>query len=186
MRIDTDQLAAHLNRGLSPLYTLYGETLPPEASIDQLPGYAGSRPVRVGNAANMQVQLDVFGPVVQLIFDLVHKRVASGRANPLTDSDWNLVSEMVFAVESRWVEPDHGIWEMRGNPRHHVYSKVMCRAALDRAIAMADLLHVADRVDGWKRQREEIWNIIARARPGVRKRALSRNTSGPPPWMPPT
>ena len=102
---------------LHPLYALSGVILGPEAVIDSLPGYAGSRPVRVGNAANAQVQLDVFGPVVALISDLVHKRVAERSADALTDADWNLVSEMVFAVESRWAEPDHGIWEIRGNPR---------------------------------------------------------------------
>ena len=123
---------------LHPLYALSGAVLGPEAVIDSLPGYAGSRPVRVGNAANAQVQLDVFGPVVQLIADLCHRRVASGASEPLTDADWNLVCEMVFAVESRWVEPDHGIWEIRGNPRHHVYSKVMCWLTVDRALKLAD------------------------------------------------
>ena len=122
---------------LHPLYALSGAILGPEAVIDSLPGYAGSRPVRVGNAANVQVQLDVFGPVVQLICDLSHRRVADGVAAALTDADWNLVSEMVFAVESRWVEPDHGIWEIRGNPRHHVYSKVMCWLTVDRALKLA-------------------------------------------------
>jgi trehalose 6-phosphate phosphatase len=122
---------------LHPLYALSGAILGPEAVIDSLPGYAGSRPVRVGNAANVQVQLDVFGPVVQLISDLCHRRVATGVADALTDADWNLVSEMVFAVESRWVEPDNGIWEIRGNPRHHVYSKVMCWLTVDRALKLA-------------------------------------------------
>jgi trehalose 6-phosphate phosphatase len=64
--------------------------------------------------------------VVQLISDLCTDGWPNGVADALTDADWNLVSEMVFAVESRWVEPDHGIWEIRGTPRHHVYSKVMC------------------------------------------------------------
>jgi trehalose 6-phosphate phosphatase len=118
---------------LHPLYALSGAILGPEAVIDSLPGYAGSRPVRVGNAANVQVQLDAFGPVVQVISDLCRRRVANGVTNALTAADWNLVSEMVFAVESRWVEPDHGIWEIRGNPRHHVYSKVMCWLTVDRA-----------------------------------------------------
>jgi trehalose 6-phosphate phosphatase len=122
---------------LHPLYALSGAILGPEAVIDSLPGYAGSRPVRVGNAANAQVQLDVFGPVVQLISDLCHRRVANGVTNPLTDADWSLVSEMVFAVESRWVEPDNGIWEIRGTPRHHVYSKVMCWLTVDRALKLA-------------------------------------------------
>ena len=123
---------------LHPLYTLNGWPLPPEAVIDSLPGYAGSRPVRVGNAAAAQVQLDVFGPVVQLISDVAHSRKRRGVAQPLTDADWNLVSDMVFAVASRWVEPDHGIWEIRGTPRHHVYSKVMCWVTVDRALKLAD------------------------------------------------
>jgi trehalose 6-phosphate phosphatase len=123
---------------LHPLYSLKGWVLPPEAVIDSLPGYAGSRPVRVGNAATAQVQLDVFGPVVQLISDLAHSRKRRGVAKPLTDPDWNLVSEMVLAVESRWIEPDHGIWEIRGNPRHHVYSKVMCWLTVDRALSLAE------------------------------------------------
>ncbi|WP_039794745.1 trehalose-phosphatase [Nocardia araoensis] len=125
---------------LHPLYTLYGETLPPEASIDQLPGYAGSRPVRVGNAANMQVQLDVFGPIVDLIATLAHARELRGVTDPadvLPDADWELVCAMVSAVQRRWQEPDHGIWEIRGNPRHHVYSKVMGWLTVDRALTLA-------------------------------------------------
>ncbi|MBF6085086.1 trehalose-phosphatase [Nocardia cyriacigeorgica] len=125
---------------LHPLYTLYGETLPPEAVIDQLPGYAGSRPVRVGNAANMQVQLDVFGPIVDLIATLAHARETQGVGDPrmaLPDQDWELVHAMVSAVQRRWHEPDHGIWEIRGNPRHHVYSKVMGWLTIDRALTLA-------------------------------------------------
>ncbi|MFI5780052.1 trehalose-phosphatase [Nocardia sp. NPDC051570] len=125
---------------LHPLYTLYGETLPPEAVIDSLPGYAGSRPVRVGNAANMQVQLDVFGPIVDLIAVLADARERKGITDPakaLPDQDWELVHAMVSAVQRRWREPDHGIWEIRGNPRHHVYSKVMGWLTVDRAVKLA-------------------------------------------------
>ncbi|WP_328856851.1 trehalose-phosphatase [Williamsia herbipolensis] len=123
---------------LHPLYTLAGGGLPPEAIIDSLPGYAGSRPVRVGNAANQQVQLDVFGPIVELIGHLADARAATGDATPLTDADWDLVANMVWAVERRWFEPDHGIWEIRGNPRHHVYSKVMCWMTVDRALKIGE------------------------------------------------
>ncbi|WP_446224079.1 trehalose-phosphatase [Nocardia sp. IBHARD005] len=126
---------------LHPLYTIYGETLPPEAVIDALPGYAGSRPVRVGNAANMQVQLDVFGPIVDLITSMSHERERQGITSPakaLPDADWELVRAMVSAVQRRWTEPDHGIWEIRGNPRHHVYSKVMGWLTIDRALTLAE------------------------------------------------
>nr|WP_223208152.1 trehalose-phosphatase [Actinopolyspora erythraea] len=116
---------------LHPLYSLAGGTLGPEAVIDTLPGYAGSRPVRVGNLADQQVQLDVFGPVVELATDLA---MAHGK---LRDADWELVKGMAEAVERRWFEPDHGIWEERDVPRHHVYSKVMCWVTIDRAIKLA-------------------------------------------------
>ncbi len=122
---------------LHPLYTIHGTNLPAEAVIDSLPGYGGSRPVRVGNAANSQVQLDVFGPIVELIAQLAQARKKEGVAEPLTDRDWELVLAMVSAVQRRWSEPDNGIWEIRGNPRHHVYSKVMCWVTVDRALTLA-------------------------------------------------
>ncbi|QUG99831.1 trehalose-phosphatase [Saccharopolyspora erythraea] len=116
---------------LHPLYTLAGTGLGPEAVIDSLPGYAGSRPVRVGNLADQQVQLDVFGPVVELVSHLAE---TTGR---IRDADWELVKAMAEAVSHRWFEPDHGIWEERDVPRHHVYSKVMCWVTLDRALKLA-------------------------------------------------
>ena len=116
---------------LHPVYAMDGSSLGPEAVIDVLPGYAGSRPVRIGNLADQQVQLDVFGPVVELIEDLAIRR---GR---LCDADWTLVRAMCDAVARRWQEPDHGIWEERLIPRHHVHSKVMCWVAVDRAIRLA-------------------------------------------------
>jgi trehalose-phosphatase len=116
---------------LRPLYSISGTLLGSEAVIDTLPGYAGSRPVRVGNVATQQVQLDVFGPVVELVADLAEHR------GKLTDDDWHLVVSMTEAVATRWAEPDHGIWEERGRPRHHVYSKVMCWATIDLALSLA-------------------------------------------------
>ncbi|GAB3461109.1 trehalose-phosphatase [Actinophytocola sediminis] len=117
---------------LHPLYTIAGTTLPAEAVIDTLPGYAGSRPVRVGNLANQQVQLDVFGPVVDLVAALSEAR------GKVTDDDWRMVCAMAEAVARRWHEPDHGIWEERHRPRHHVYSKVMCWLTIDRAVKLAE------------------------------------------------
>ncbi|MGW6379472.1 trehalose-phosphatase [Rhodococcus sp. NPDC055112] len=140
---------------LHPLYTIYGANLPPEAVLDSLPGYSGSRPVRVGNAANSQVQLDVFGPIVDLISHLAEAREKAGPTDVLTDADWNLVQAMVSAVERRWDEPDNGIWEIRGNPRHHVYSKVMCWVTVDRALTLAERFGRQSR-PGWTALRAEI------------------------------
>jgi trehalose 6-phosphate phosphatase len=116
---------------LHPLYTIAGTVLGPEATLEGLPGYAASRPVRVGNLANQQVQLDVFGPVADLVTDLAE---ANGE---LRDTDWDVVVAMATAVQRRWHEPDHGIWEERTRPRHQVYSKVMCWVTIDRLVSLA-------------------------------------------------
>ncbi len=134
---------------LAPLYNVTGRHLPPEAEITELPGYGGSRPVRVGNAADSQVQLDIFGPIV----DLVHTLLIRGEA--LSAEHWRLVESMVLAVSRRWTEPDHGIWEIRKPPRHHVYSKVMCWQSVDRAISIAE--QFLDREPAtWVELRDEI------------------------------
>jgi trehalose-phosphatase len=118
---------------LHPLYTLAGSVIGAEAVIESLPGYAGSRPVRVGNLANHQVQLDVFGPVVELV-----KTLAEARGE-LRDEDWQMVRAMAEAVTRRWSEPDHGIWEERHVPRHRVYSRVMCWVTIDRAVTLGEV-----------------------------------------------
>lgn len=134
---------------LSPLYTVNGQSLPPEATIEELSGYAGSRPVRVGNAADHQVQLDVFGPVLQLIHQL-------GEVDaPLSAKHWRLVEDLVSAVDQRWVEPDQGIWEVRSAPRHHTNSKVMCWVTVDRAISIAADVFGRDRPE-WLVLRDQI------------------------------
>ncbi len=134
---------------LHPLYLVTGRHLPPEAEIAELAGYAGSRPVRVGNAAERQVQLDVFGPVVDLIWLL------ASEGAPLSSQHWQLVQAMVRAVEQRWEEPDHGIWEIRRSPRHHVYSKVMCWVTVDRALRVAGEF-VDDDHEAWEALRDRI------------------------------
>jgi trehalose-phosphatase len=135
---------------LHPLYTIEGYTLGPEAVIDSMPGYAGSRPVRVGNAANRQLQLDVFGPVADLVL-----AVADRRGNGLTDFEREVTLAMVDAVQRRWFEPDHGIWEQRQPPRHHVYSKVMCWQTVDRAIQLGER-HGLPVDREWHKLRDEI------------------------------
>ncbi|MFE4836530.1 trehalase-like domain-containing protein [Arthrobacter sp. NPDC056691] len=116
---------------LHPLYSVTGAPLSTEAIIESLPGYAGSRPVRIGNAADHQVQLDVFGPIAELIHGL------SECQGSLADGHWELLVQMASAVLARWHEADHGIWEARRAPRHHVYTKVMCWVTLDRALRTA-------------------------------------------------
>jgi trehalose 6-phosphate phosphatase len=134
---------------LRPVYTVTGRELSPEATLPHLSGYAGSRPVRVGNAAEHQIQLDVFGPVVEL----VHHLALVGA--PILEHHWGLVEAMVEAVDKRWTEPDHGIWEIRQAPRHHVYSKVMGWVAVDRALKTAEIVGHAPGAD-WEQLRDTI------------------------------
>ena len=119
---------------LCPVYTVTGGHLGAEGEIAELAGYRGSRPVRVGNAAAQQVQLDVFGPIVDLVALLAEQGAA------LSSEHWRMVDAIVGAVEQRWHEPDHGIWEVRRSRRHHVHSKVMCWQMVDRALAVARYL----------------------------------------------
>lgn len=115
---------------LRPIYTVDGRDLGPEAEISGMAGYGGSRPVRVGNAASLQVQLDVFGPITDLIALLAE------HGAPISPDHWRMTRAMVEAVEARWREPDHGIWEIRGEREHHVHSKVMCFHTVNRALVV--------------------------------------------------
>ncbi|MFT6564131.1 MAG: trehalose-phosphatase [Actinomycetes bacterium] len=116
-----------------PLYSLEGYILGPEAVVDTLPGYAGSRPVRIGNAAQGQVQLDVFGPICEMVATTAKER------GKVTGLDLLTVRSCVEAVSRRWREADHGIWEIRDVPRFHLHSRVMCWMAIDQAIKVVEL-----------------------------------------------
>jgi len=117
---------------LAPVYNVTGRHLPPEAQINTLPGYGGSRPVRVGHAAEGQIQLDMFGPLVNLVCQLLE----SGA--PVTAAHWHMVESMVAVVSRRWQQPDKGIWQTRLDARHNLHTKVMCWVAVDRAIKLSD------------------------------------------------
>ncbi len=119
---------------LRPLYPLSGDEFLPEAVIPTLQGYRGSRPVRIGNLAERQLQLDMYGPIVELVASLVERGIA------ISDSHWDLVHSLASLVAQRWQEQDNGIWEQRRQPRHYVHSKVMCWVALDRAIVIGTTL----------------------------------------------
>ncbi len=134
---------------LMPLYTVTGHEVGAEAEIGQLAGYAGSRPVRVGNAARGQVQLDVFGPIAELIWQLLLAEA------PISSEHWRLVDATVRAVEARWHEPDHGIWEIRKPRRHHVHSKVMCWLTVDRGIRISERFLDRPRPE-WEALRDQI------------------------------
>jgi trehalose 6-phosphate phosphatase len=119
---------------IRPVYTVTGGHVGTEADVAELAGYRGSRPVRVGNAAAHQIQLDVLGPIAELLALLAQHGAA------LSFEHWRLVEAMVNAVAARWQEADHGIWEVRRARQHHVHSKVMCWQTVDRALQVAAYL----------------------------------------------
>jgi GH15 family glucan-1,4-alpha-glucosidase len=131
------------------LYGAAGERRLSEYEVDWLPGYRGASPVRVGNAASGQFQLDVFGEVM----DTLH--VARQVGIPENDSAWALQQALVAELEQVWQQPDDGIWEVRGPRRHFVHSKVMAWVAVDRAVKAAEAGQPGDG-DRWRALRDEI------------------------------
>nr|WP_256467778.1 MULTISPECIES: glycoside hydrolase family 15 protein [unclassified Bradyrhizobium] len=120
------------------MYRVDGSRRLEEWTASWLPGYRGARPVRIGNAAAAQRQLDVYGELL----DAVAAAAKAGIAP--TDREGNLVAAVIAHVERVWNEPDHGLWESRGNPQHYTYSKVSAWAAVDRFVRRGDLYQSAD------------------------------------------
>jgi GH15 family glucan-1,4-alpha-glucosidase len=151
-----DAAASQLHRGvdLQIMFGIGGERDLTERELPHLSGWRRSRPVRVGNGAWNQRQVDVYGELLGAAQRLVEQL---GELDPITRRF------LVAAAETaavRWKEKDQGIWEIRGEPRDFLYSKLMCWVALDRAIALAEPLGAKDRVEGWTAAREEIRTAI--------------------------
>jgi len=121
---------------LQMLYDVFGESHVPEKTLDHLEGYRGSRPVRIGNDAHSQFQLDVYGEVLGAVEE------ATSRGEALDRDVEKLLRRLVDIVCKRWQEPDAGIWEKRGGPRQHVHGKVMAWSALDSAQRIAKRCHI--------------------------------------------
>jgi GH15 family glucan-1,4-alpha-glucosidase len=138
------------------LYGAAGERLLPEWELKWLPGHADSRPVRVGNAAFSQFQLDVYGEVM----DALHSARRHGLAGD--ENAWLVQRELVTYVESAWKQPDEGIWEVRGPRRHFTHSKVMAWVALDRAVKAVERFGLEGPVDRWRQVRAAIHADVCR------------------------
>jgi GH15 family glucan-1,4-alpha-glucosidase len=140
--------AGHAN-DLQILFGVGGERRLLEQQLE-LAGYHGSRPVRVGNEAAGQLQLDAFGELLDLAWRW-HLRGTSP-----DDDEWRFFAELVDAAAERWREADHGIWEWRGQPRHFVHSKACCWTAVDRGLRLAEECMRKAPLRRWKKAREEI------------------------------
>jgi len=132
------------------MYGLAGERLLHEFEIPWLPGYEGSKPVRVGNAAFEQLQLDVYGEVL----DAMHQARRAGLAPE--ETGWRLERAMASYLETGWRKPDEGIWEVRGPRRHFTHSKVMAWVGLDRAIKAVEVFGLEGPIDRWRAVRDAV------------------------------
>lgn len=136
------------------MFRLDGSRDLPEQELSHLEGYRKSRPVRIGNAAAGQTQLDIFGEVL----DAAHL-CFEGMRDPHPRL-WSVLSLLADRAAARWQEPDQGIWEVRTGPRHFLYSKLLCWVALDRAVRLAEEDRLAGDVDTWRRTRDEIREAV--------------------------
>ncbi len=135
---------------LQLMYGVGGSHRTPEINLEELAGYRDSKPVRIGNHAAEQLQLDMYGYLLELEW-LWHQRGEEPEA-----SYWSFMVEVVDCVCSQWHKPDAGIWEVRSAPRHFVHSKVMCWVALDRGLRLAESLGREVDTERWSRVRDEI------------------------------
>ena len=139
---------------LQIMYGIGGERRLTEWEVPWLPGYENSAPVRIGNAAHTQLQLDVFGEIMD-----VHHQARRGGLTT-NESGWDAQIAFLSHLDKVWKEPDQGIWEMRGPAQHFTYSKVMAWVAYDRAIKSAETFGLPGPVDEWRKTREAICDEV--------------------------
>ncbi len=139
---------------LQIVYGIDGRHELTEQTLDHLDGYRGSRPVRIGNGAHRQLQLDIYGELLDSLY-LYNKHVM-----PIGYDAWTRIRERIEWVCSNWRQPDEGIWEVRGGRRHFVYSKLMCWVAMDRGLRLAEKRSFPADRDRWHRVRDEIYEDI--------------------------
>lgn len=152
------------------MYGVHGERRLEEFELDWLSGYENSRPVRIGNAASAQFQLDVYGEVLDSMYQ-------AHRAGIETNSlDWDLQAAIVNFLESRWEQPDEGIWEMRGGRRQFTHSKMMAWVAFDRAVKLIEQCNCAamNCLDRWRKTRDAIHAQVCHLGYNAEKKAFTQ------------
>jgi GH15 family glucan-1,4-alpha-glucosidase len=132
------------------MYGIAGERRLTELEIPWLAGYEGSAPVRIGNAAAGQLQLDVYGEVMDVLYQACKGGLDS------SDAAWGVQSALLAHLEKIWRSPDEGLWEVRGPPRHFTHSKVMCWVAFDRAVKLVEQFGMKGPVERWRELRDRI------------------------------
>jgi len=152
--IETAGTSLAQESGLQIMYGVGGEHDLSERELPHLAGWRASRPVRVGNGAWNQTQIDIYGELLDAVLRL------RDQIGALPETSCQFLADVADAAAAAWGRPDSGIWEGRGEPRHHLYSKLMCWVALDRAVTLASWIGRPDKVDYWAASREEVRTAI--------------------------
>jgi GH15 family glucan-1,4-alpha-glucosidase len=148
--------AAGNPQDLQIMYGVAGEQRLVELELDWLPGYEASGPVRTGNLASEQVQLDVYGELMDALYQ------ARTQGLQASEHAWSLQRVLLRDLEKRWREPDNGIWEIRGEPQHFTHSKVMAWVAFDRAVRTIEEFGLKGELERWRALRDEIHEEVCR------------------------
>ena len=149
------RLSDDAQRGpLQVMYGIDGRQRLDELTQDHLCGYENSRPVRIGNAAYQQLQLDIYGEMMDAVY------LANKYGHPISNAGWQDVQRMLEWLGKNWQRPDDGIWEVRGGAREFLHSRMMCWVAFDRALRLAQKRSLSGPLDQWQRTRDEIRNDI--------------------------
>jgi len=154
LRIESGLKEHAPNGPLKPMYRVYNTAPLPEVVLDNLAGYCGSRPVRVGNAAETQLQLDIYGELLDSIY------LSSKYANGLSNDGWKRMKELLAWLADNWERPDEGIWEVRNEPQEFLHSRLMCWVAFDRAIRLSEKRSLVAPVAAWRAVRDKIHEDI--------------------------
>ena len=162
-RAEAEQFKSWLERtgagrpeDLQIMYRIRGERFLPEAELGHLSGHRSSAPVRIGNGAAKQLQLDSYGQILEAA------HLFSRVGGDITATNWSFLSGLVDIVCDRWRFPDHGIWEIRDEPRHFVHSKLNCWLALDRGVKLAHARNLPAPLAEWEAQRDALFDYLVR------------------------
>ena len=150
-------IAPDKDENIQIMYGIHGERTLTENILYHFDGYAGSKPVRIGNDAYHQKQNDIYG----LLMDVIHQQFCIFKVS-LQDGEalWTITRNIVYIVHTNWKDPDCGLWELRTQRKHFTFSKIMCWVAIDRAIEIAKILGKERYANEWASLREEIRNDI--------------------------
>ena len=146
-------LIPNKNEKLQIMYGIDGQKTLNEKTLDHLSGYKNSKPVRVGNAAYIQKQNDIYG----ILMDAIHFQIDTYKDdNYKYEELWSIVKSVVWVVEKNWKNPDKGIWEFRNEDQHFTFSKVLCWVAIDRAIKISNIIQRGEKAKKWETLRNKI------------------------------